>query len=391
MSEIDICRDPSMDLLDEAVAKRALQQIRDGSWDVVIVTPPCNTFSRVRFVQPGPKPVRSRLYPLGFPWLSDNLLELARQGNQFVDFSFQVCFATLDAHANFLLEHPEDGANSLWTHTGFYLATVFTFAVYQCKYLAKSPKPTRFMTSIPAAKTMPFSGPPRFGKDDRYAGPLPRYCGHKDHDALVGMSSTGQWKTTPAAAYPPLLCKQIAEWAFSVFDRGGAKSQVMDTSGQGIFFHFEELSQVPEPSASNEAECLASKALRSGHVSEAQLLALSKLLPDEDRVRESEVYMRDQRSFTTGAYCHHGKAGLRRNLNAFPLCSQLFTRMIGSQFLGNHSLRWRFFGIFVSLSIRTQRMGNTTTFCWHAPLLRMVACGLRTLPGLLSGWCRERT
>ena len=106
MSEMDICRDPSMDLLDEAVAKRALQQIRDGSWDVVIVTPPCNTFSRVRFVQPGPKPVRSRLYPLGFPWLSDNLLELARQGNQFVDFSFQVCFAALDAHANFLLEPP---------------------------------------------------------------------------------------------------------------------------------------------------------------------------------------------------------------------------------------------------------------------------------------------
>ena len=71
ISEMDICRDPSMDLLNEAIAKRALQQIRDGSWDVVIVTPPCNTFSRVRFVQPGPKPVRSRLYPLGFPWLSD--------------------------------------------------------------------------------------------------------------------------------------------------------------------------------------------------------------------------------------------------------------------------------------------------------------------------------
>ena len=108
ISEVDICRDPSMDLLDETTAKRALQQIRDGSWDVVIVTPPCNTFSRVRFVQPGPKPVRSRLYPLGFPWLSDNLLELARQGNQFVDFSFQVCFATLDVRADFLLEHPED-------------------------------------------------------------------------------------------------------------------------------------------------------------------------------------------------------------------------------------------------------------------------------------------
>ena len=257
LSEMDICRDPSMDLLDEAIAKRALQQIRDGSWDVVIVTPPCNTFSRS-------KPVRSRLYPLGFPWLSDNLLELARQGNQFIDFSFQVCFATLDVRADFLLEHPEDLGRtrsghtpaSIWQLEGaqrlFSHERVFTFAVYQCKFLAKSPKPTRFKTTIQAAKNMPFSGPPKFGENDRYAGPLPQYCGHKDHEALVGMSVSGQWKTTPAAAYPPLLCKQIAEWAFSVFDGGGAKPRCMDTSGQGIIFRFGELAPALEPCANNE-------------------------------------------------------------------------------------------------------------------------------------------
>ena len=125
----------------EDIAKRALQQIRDGFWDVVLVTPPCNTFSRVRFVQPGPKPVRSRLYPLGFPWLSDNLLELASQGNQFIHFSFQVCFATLDVHADFLLERPEDLGRTRSGHTPasiwqldeaqrlFSHERVFTFAV----------------------------------------------------------------------------------------------------------------------------------------------------------------------------------------------------------------------------------------------------------------------
>ena len=347
ISEMDICRDPSMDLLDET-AKRALQQIRDGSWDVVIVTPPCNTFSRVRFVQPGPKPVRSRLYPLGFPWLSDNLLELARQGNQFIDFFFQVCFATLDARADFLLEHPEDLGRtrsghtpaSIWqledAHRLFSHERVFTFAVYQCGFLAKSPKPTRFLTSIKAAKNMPFSGPPKFDKSDCYAGPLPRFCGHKDHDSLVGMGSSGQWKTTPAAAYPPLLCKQIAEWAFSVFDGGGAKTSDwdLDTSGQGIAFHSEELSLSSEPPFDNEAECLAAKALKIGLVSEAQLLALSLLLPDEDRVRESDIQAPDQRSFTTGAFCHHGRAGLRKNMGAFPRCSQLLARLMASQFSG---------------------------------------------------------
>ena len=153
ISEVDICRDPGMDLLDETTAKRALQQIRDGSWDVVIVTPPCNTFSRVRFVQPGPRPVRSRLYPLGFPWLSDNLLELARQGNQFIDFSFQVCFAALDVHADFLLEHPEDLGRTRSGHTPasiwqledarrlFSHEQVFTFAVYQCGFWLSHPSP----------------------------------------------------------------------------------------------------------------------------------------------------------------------------------------------------------------------------------------------------------
>ena len=84
----------------------------------------------------------------------------------------------------------------------------------------------------------------------------------------------------------------------------------MDTSGQGIIFRFGELASALEPCANNEAERLAAKALVSGHVSEAQLLALSKLLPDEDRVRESEDYIPGQRSFTTRAYSHHGKAGL---------------------------------------------------------------------------------
>ena len=35
MSEIDICRDPSMDLLDSAIATRCLTEIQNSEWDVV--------------------------------------------------------------------------------------------------------------------------------------------------------------------------------------------------------------------------------------------------------------------------------------------------------------------------------------------------------------------
>ena len=248
-------------------------------------------------------------------------------------------------HADFLLEHPEDLGRtrsghtpaSIWQLEGaqrlFSHERVFTFAVYQCKYLAKSPKPTRFMTTIPAAKTMPFSGPPKFDKDGRYAGPLSRYCGHKDHEALVGMSSSGHWKTTPAAAYPPLLCKQIAEWAFSVFDGGSAKPQMSgDTSGQGVILSFEPDLQEWNPDRGKEVENLALVALQRGQVMEAELLHISSLLPDEDRVRESTCSIPGQRSFTTGAFFHGGKAGLRRNLSAYPVCSALLARLISSRF-----------------------------------------------------------
>ena len=92
---------------------------------------------------------------------------------------------------------------------------------------------------------------------------LDRYLGTLDTKITMPWRARvrlGNGKPTPAAAYPPLLCKQIAEWAFSVFDE--AKSRGMDTSGQGLFFPFEELSPASDLSASNEAECLAAKALR---------------------------------------------------------------------------------------------------------------------------------
>ena len=115
MFEVDICRDPSMDLLDSSVAERCLREIENSEWDVVLVTPPCSTFSRARCVQPGPRPLRSRLYPLGFPWLSDAHRTVVEQGNEFVSFSFRICTAALSNSIPFLLEHPEDPGDNVYT------------------------------------------------------------------------------------------------------------------------------------------------------------------------------------------------------------------------------------------------------------------------------------
>ena len=45
-----------------------VHDIRGGAYDLVIVAPPCNTFSRAHFRSgPGPKPLRDREHPEGFP------------------------------------------------------------------------------------------------------------------------------------------------------------------------------------------------------------------------------------------------------------------------------------------------------------------------------------
>ena len=150
-----------------------------------------------------------------------------------------------------------------------------TFAVCQCQFGAASPKPTRFLSSIPAAATMRFMGPPSFDSSDRYTGPLPRYCGHSHRQRLLGASST-----SAAAAYPPDLCKAIATG-----------------------FHFSARAASVGPEAA-PVEHLAAECLRLGTISQAQLLRMSELLPDEDRVRLAEKTIEGQRSFTSGAYVH---------------------------------------------------------------------------------------
>ena len=152
-------------------------------------------------------------------------------------------------------------------------------------------------------------------------------------------------ETAPAAAYPPKLCEQIAKWAFSVFDSGRAEPHTRsgDTSGNGITFTLEPCEQIREQVMGGDAENLAASVLRTGQASEGQLLDLSDLLPDEDRVRESVLCIPSQRSFTIVACCHHGKVGLRRNMNTFPLCSELLAKLITSHFPGEPITALAFF------------------------------------------------
>ena len=66
-------RQASDDLLNSQLWDKIFQELESGLWDVVVMSPPCNTFSRVRFnwkISPGPRPLRNFNWPRGFPWLT---------------------------------------------------------------------------------------------------------------------------------------------------------------------------------------------------------------------------------------------------------------------------------------------------------------------------------
>jgi len=226
MREVDIERNEADDLLQQQLREEIWDELRQGKYDVVVVTPPCNSFSRAMcntHATPGPVPVRNVYYPWGFPWLTGNNKQLVTDHN----FLLTQCFTTMDVcmemGCDFLFEDPEDlGVTStgehpasvwqleqMWKLVDIHQAT--TFAIYQCHFGAQSPKPTRFVTSIQLAKSFPCQGWPQFDELRNYLGQLPQSCSHKFLTRKLIGKEKGKWKTADSAAYPPPLCKWFAQ------------------------------------------------------------------------------------------------------------------------------------------------------------------------------------
>ena len=236
IKELDIERSEADDLLQASLWEQIWHEIENNFWDVVILTPPCNTFSRARcraLGAPGPPPLRNVMHPWGFPWLTGNNWELIQDHNFLVTQCFKTIHKCIANAVDFLFEHPEDlGVTNLGEHPAsvWQLAEtkqlveeflVITFAIFQCHFGALSPKPTRFMTSLSEANKFPHQGLPTFDSARHYMGPLPSSCSHKFHvQKLIGKEK-GKWKTAAAAAYPPGLCKWLAALIVS---RMGAQS-----------------------------------------------------------------------------------------------------------------------------------------------------------------------
>ena len=190
MREVDIERGLQDDLTKSDVWNSILQDIKAARYQVIVLSPPCGTWSRVRFqwkTSPGPRSMRNWQHPWGFPWLSNLSMRQVENANMFVLQSLEAasCVAALGGFYNF--EHPEDlglvheeRPASIWQLPQMQQLQVdtgaTTFALFQCAFGADSPKPTRFLSNIPGAKKFAHRTWPRFDFRGRYLGPVVWAC-----------------------------------------------------------------------------------------------------------------------------------------------------------------------------------------------------------------------
>ena len=211
-------RQASDDLLNSQLWDKIFQELESGLWDVVVMSPPCNTFSRVRFnwkISPGPRPLRNFNWPRGFPWLTGSNLQLAQDHNYLVDQTIATAHKCFQCKADFLIEHPEDlgACHGEWPASIWQWETMqqlqqstgaTTWAIFQCHFDAPSPKPTRFLSTLEPCQELQYATWPKFDESRQYLGPLPTSCGHSTHaKRLLGQLPSGKWATEGSAAYPP--------------------------------------------------------------------------------------------------------------------------------------------------------------------------------------------
>ena len=109
MHEFDLMRDPKHDVLQDEMWSSLKDFIRKLQPFCVIATPPCSTYSRARHfykVSPGPRPIRSRQYPLDYPWLSQSNRQKAVEGTLLAVRAWELYFLAHEIGATYLGEFP---------------------------------------------------------------------------------------------------------------------------------------------------------------------------------------------------------------------------------------------------------------------------------------------
>lgn len=236
--EVDIKRGVEFDLTSDSLRDSLLRRLRKGEFHVVLCTPPCSTWTRVRCANMrGPPPLRSSDFLWGFPWLKGRLATDVALGNSLVHLAIDVWEVvaqvpiTSDGYWVFMFgEHPEDLGlvvreedrlhmipASIWQLSrvqslpSLSAGRIHTVAINQCCWGTPWRKPTRLLATSAVVKEWGSNEWPSFDEQGRYAGPLDRSCKCQVSTHLARTRSDEPFKTTGTDAYPPALDEALAK------------------------------------------------------------------------------------------------------------------------------------------------------------------------------------
>ena len=228
--EMDILRSASDDLSSQEKRDRIMTDLANGVYDALAASPPCDTFSRVKFANRfGPQPVRTATDLEGFKWLKGEKKRITDIGTVLAKFTLKA--ATVQAKTSpgiVLLEFPEDlGAvqHGEWkgTHPGSLwqfpqmeslrqVCGVKEYGIHQHNFGANHLKPTRLVLKGTPSDGILHEGPPIFDREGFYVGPIPRLnAAALGLRTLAKTSSDAEFRTSGTAAWPTGLCRWAAD------------------------------------------------------------------------------------------------------------------------------------------------------------------------------------
>ncbi len=210
---VDLDADARWDLSDPLCFHELLQMIHQGLIDGLIGGPPCATWSRLRFLPGGPRPVRTRSHPWGLSGLTRAERSRVREANALMIHFLALAEALALRGGVFLLEHPADPgqepfpsvfATPQLTEMADRVGAVLGY-LEQCALGGPAKKPTGLLSTIEA-----FWG----------TGPTcPGLSGQHRHATGGPKVVNGAFASQRLSAYASPMCAWFAAGFADVFER----------------------------------------------------------------------------------------------------------------------------------------------------------------------------
>ena len=204
---------------------------RSGRLALVHMAPPCGTASAARSRPvpahlraagaPWPKPLRSKAWPRGLPWLSGAAQEKVLAANRIYDFFVEICLMCLVEDVLFCVENP---ASSLMWHIDGWSTVAMQPGVVEvvfdaCMHGGTRPKRTKLLSNCDGLLSMALM------------------CdGSHPHQAWGLSKRDNNWvfATADEAAYPRAMCGTMAELFAKALDTDRFVLPVADSVCKGI-------------------------------------------------------------------------------------------------------------------------------------------------------------